>query len=264
MGDPYRSGPAESLFSLEGRSALVTGASDGLGAHFAKLLARSGAHVALAGRRQEKLQQVSHEIRAGGGRAVITEMDVTSQAGIERAFDAAEDAAGTIDLLINNAGIVESSRSEEIDQHEWDNVFHTNLRGAFQCSQAFAKRLIGKGRGGAIVNISSILGLRQAGNVTAYAASKAALIQMSRSLALEWARHAIRVNVLAPGYIETPFNADFLRSPAGQALLRRIPQRRAGRPEDLDGPLLLLCSDASRFMTGSMIVADGGHLVSSL
>jgi len=248
---------------LRGKTALVTGASSGLGRHFAKLLARCGARVAIGARRMDKLVSLAEEIRADGGEALMVELDVTDEASVGRAVDQVADAMVGIDILVNNAGIVVAKPALELSITDWDMTIATNLRGAFLVAQAAAKQMADTG-GGSIVNIASIAGLRTGGQISAYAASKAGLIHLTRNLAVELARSKVRVNALAPGYIETELNADFFASKAGEDLIRRIPQRRLGRPEDLDGPLLLLVSDASRYMTGAVLVADGGHSVNPL
>jgi NAD(P)-dependent dehydrogenase (short-subunit alcohol dehydrogenase family) len=250
---------------LTGRVALVTGASGGLGAHFARVLAGSGAAVALAARRVDRLSTLAAEIVAHGGQAMPVLMDVTSADSVAAGFEAAEAALGPVDIVVNNSGAV--GRTDGLlatSEDEFRDVFEVNFMGAERVAVEAARRLVGVGQGGSIINISSVLGFRVAGGVAAYAASKAALVQLTRVLALEWARHGIRVNGIAPGYIRTDLNRDFLASEAGEALRRRVPQKRFGDPEDLSGPLLLLASDASRFMTGETIVVDGGHLHSSL
>jgi NAD(P)-dependent dehydrogenase (short-subunit alcohol dehydrogenase family) len=245
----------QELGQVAGKRALVTGASSGLGAHFAEVLASRGAEVALAARRLEALEQVAFRIRAAGGTCSTMQLDVM-------ALDAAA-LEGGFDILVNNAGIVREASALDLDEAAWDAVVDTNLKGMFFLAQAVARGMRERG-GGSIVNIASILGLRQAGGVLPYAVSKAGVIQMTKSLALEWARHGIRVNAIAPGYVETELNRDFWQSAGGQAMIKRIPQRRLGQLADLDGPLLLLASDASRYMTGATLVVDGGHLVSSL
>lgn len=249
--------------SLDGRVALVTGASRGLGAHAAGVLARSGAHVALAARRIESCAALCESVRAAGGDAVAVRLDVTDAASVRAAFAEVDERFGRLDILVNNAGIATTAPALDLAEEDWDRVVDTNLKGAFLCAQAAARIMKAHG-GGSIVNVASILASRVAAGVAPYAASKAGLVQLTKALALEWARHGIRVNALCPGYIETDINRDVFRSDAGQAMLKRVPQRRLGQPEDLDGPLLLLCSDASRFMTGAEIAVDGGHLVSSL
>ena len=248
---------------LSGRVALVTGASGGLGAHFAGVLAEAGAAVAVAARRLDACRAVAEAIAARGGDALALTLDVAEAASVRAAVAAATARWGRLDILVNNAGIAAAAPALDLAEAAWDAVLDTNLKGAFLTAQAAAAAMRAGG-GGSIVNVASILGTRVAGGVAAYAASKAGLLQLTRALALEWARHGVRVNALCPGYVETEINRGFFASAAGAAMLKRVPQRRLGRPEDLDGPLLLLCSDASRYMTGAEIAVDGGHLVSSL
>ncbi|QCO01688.1 SDR family NAD(P)-dependent oxidoreductase [Azospirillum argentinense] len=250
--------------TLTNRTALVTGASAGLGRHFAGVLAAAGARVALAARRRESLDAAVSEIEAAGGQAIAVPLDVTNAASVRNGVREAAGAFGGLDILVNNAGATVAKPALDYAEEEWDRVIDTNLKGAFLTAQETARVMREQGRGGSIVNIASILGLRVAGHVVAYTASKAGLVQMTQALALEWARYGIRVNALAPGYMETDLNRDFLATDAGQALIRRVPQRRLGRLADLDGPLLLLCSDASAYMTGAVVPVDGGHLVSTL
>jgi NAD(P)-dependent dehydrogenase (short-subunit alcohol dehydrogenase family) len=249
---------------LRGKRALVTGAFGGLGSHFAKVLAEAGVRVALAGRRVEAGKRVADQIAREGGAACVLSMDVTSAGSVTDAFDAAESQlGGPVQIVVNSAGIAVTRPAAEFDAHDWQSVIDVNLNGAWRVAQTAGQRMIAH-REGSIINIASILGLRVAQQVPAYAAAKAGLIQLTQALALEWARHGVRVNALAPGYIETDLNRDFFASDAGQALIRRVPQRRIGQPEHLDGALLLLASDAATFMTGSVLAIDGGHLVSSL
>lgn len=243
--------------NLHGKIALVTGASSGLGTHFARVLSRSGAEVILAARRLSVLEAIAADLR---DMTRIVEMDVADPASIRSALD----LAGPFDILVNNAGVTATKPVLSQTESDFDQVMGTNLRGAFLVATETARRMKTAGRGGTIINIASILGLRQGGQVSTYAISKAGLIQMTKQLGLELERENIRVNALAPGYFATELNSDFFATPAGQALIKRVPQRRLGRYEDLDGPLLLLASDASRFMTGSIIAVDGGHLLSSL
>ena len=249
---------------LQGRHALVTGASGGLGLHFARLLAAAGADVTLAARRLGQLKEVVGDIEARGGRAGAVAMDVTDAGSVAQGFASAEQRGGPVQVLVNNAGVALTRNAVDVEEADWNQVVDTNLKGAWLAARETARRLIAARQAGVIVNIASILGLRVAGAVAPYAISKAAVIQMTKVLALEFARHSIRVNALAPGYIETDLNRDFFATDAGQAIIKRIPQRRLGQLEHLDGPLLLLASDASTYMTGAVIAVDGGHLVSSL
>lgn len=245
-------------FALAGRTALITGASDGLGAGFARILHEAGAGVILAARRTGRLEALAAEL---GERAWAFPLDVREEASVTACFEAIDRAGLAPDILINNAGIARPRRALEIPAEEWDEVLGVNLRGAFLVARETARRLVAAQRPGSIVNIASILGLRVAQEVASYNAAKAALIHLTRSLAVEWARHRIRVNALAPGYIETEMNRTFFASPAGEAMIKRIPLRRLGTLEDLAGPLLLLASPAGAFMTGAVVVVDGGHAV---
>ena len=251
-------------FDLDGKVALVTGASSGLGVHFARTLSGAGAAVAIAARRADRLAALEGELRGSGARARAIDLDVQSGESIAAALDRAEQALGPIDVLVNNAGISIVRPALEMPEADWDAVIDTNLRGAWLMAQTQAKRWVAAKRGGAIVNIASILGLRTIGHVAPYNASKAGLIHLTRALAMEWARYDIRINAICPGYIETEMNADFWRTPGGKRLIERIPQRRIGKPEHLDGALLLLASEAGSFMTGSVVTVDGGHTVNSL
>jgi len=253
-----------SPFNLEKRIALVTGASSGLGRHFAATLAQAGAKVAVCARRLDKTQELVEQLREAGHEALAVAMDVSSTASVREAFSQIEQNLGTIDLIVNNAGVAATQSVLEHDEATWNQVLDTNLKGAFLVAQEGARRLVQNGKGGSIVNIASILGERVAGGASSYAASKAGLIQLTKAMALELARHGIRVNALAPGYVSTDLNRDFLASDAGQRLMARIPQRRFASPEELDGPLLLLASDAGSYITGAVLAVDGGHLVSSL
>jgi NAD(P)-dependent dehydrogenase (short-subunit alcohol dehydrogenase family) len=252
------------LFGLNARHALVTGASSGLGRHFAGVLAAAGARVTVAARREAALAETVGSIRDSGAKAQAVRMDVTDASSVEQAFAQAEADFGPAAIVINNAGVTMTRAALDVEPNDWSSVIDTNLKGAWVVAQHAARRMIHHGVGGSIVNIASILGLRVAGGVASYAISKAAVVQMTKALALEWARHRIRVNALAPGYIETELNDAFFGSDAGKALIRRIPQRRLGEAKELDGPLLLLASDAGSYMTGSVIAVDGGHLVSGL
>lgn len=255
---------SDQRFRLDGRVALVTGASRGLGAHFAHTLARAGASLALTARDMDRLEEVAGSIRASGGRALAVHMDVTSRESVCKAFDTVSREVGTVTVLVNNSGTTHVQRALELDEATWDRVLDTNLKGLWLTTQEGARHMVAAKGGGSVINIASILAFRVAGAVAPYAASKAAVVQLTRALALEFARHHIRVNAIAPGYILTDMNRDFFASSAGEAMIKRIPQRRLGNPEDLDGALLLLASEASRYITGSTIVVDGGHLQSSL
>jgi NAD(P)-dependent dehydrogenase (short-subunit alcohol dehydrogenase family) len=252
------------VFEIKDQHILVTGGSSGFGRHFAQFLAAAGARVTLAARRAEALKSAVSEIGDFGGTAQSVVLDVTLADRIDAAMAEAEAAFGPIHGVVNNAGVTATRPALQQDERSWDSVIDTNLKGVWLVAQAAAKRMVENKVKGSIVNIASILGLRVAGAIAPYAISKAGVIQMTKALALEWARYGIRVNALAPGYFVTELNDDFFRSEAGQALIKRVPQRRLGELRELDGPLLLLLSDAGSFMTGSVVTVDGGHLVSSL
>ncbi|MBL8471467.1 MAG: glucose 1-dehydrogenase [Rhodocyclaceae bacterium] len=249
---------------LAGKCALVTGTTGGLGGHFALTLARAGAKVALAERRVRDPNPLVEQIRAEGGTAAAVRLDVTDAESVRAGFEEAAAKLGPVSVLVNNAGLAVTKPLLEQTEEDWQSVIDVNLNGAWRVAQAAARHMVAWGVSGSIINITSIVGLRVAGQVPAYVASKAALTHLTRAMALELARNKIRVNALAPGYVETGINREFFASEAGLALIKRIPQRRIGRPEELDGPLLLLASDASSYMTGSVLVVDGGHLTSSL
>ena len=251
------------VFDVQDQHILVTGGSSGFGRHFAQLLATNGAKVTLAARRVEALKSVVAEIKDSGGKAQSVVLDVTVADKIDAAMAQAETAFGPIHAVINNAGVTATKPALEQDEKSWDSVVDTNLKGVWLVAQAAAKRMVANKVKGSIVNIASILGMRVAGAVAPYAISKAGVIQMTKALALEWARYGIRVNALAPGYFVTELNDEFFESEAGKALIKRVPQRRLGELRELDGPLLLL-SNAGSFMTGSVVTVDGGHLVSGL
>ncbi len=250
-------------FSLSGRLVLVTGASSGLGTHFAEVLAAAGARVAVAARRTDKLQGVVQAITATGGQARAFSLDVTDTASVRACLDAVGEW-GVPDVVINNAGVTVTRPLLEQTEADFDQVLDTNLKGCWLVATEAARRMVAAGKGGTIVNVASILGERVAGGVAPYAISKAGVIQATKAMALELARHHIRVNALLPGYVVTDLNRGFLTSEPGDKLRSRIPSRRFGELTDLDGPLLLLASDAGAAMSGATVAVDGAHLVSSL
>lgn len=253
----------EPLLSLQGKRALVTGASSGLGHHFAKVLARAGAHVAIAARRMDRLAALAAEIGAAGGKAAPIALDVTDAGAVGPAFDRAEAAlGGPVTIVVNNAGVPAASWFAKTTDAEWRRVLDVNLDGVFRVGREAASRMIAAKTGGSIVNIASVLGLGMLKTVAPYAVSKAGVIHLTKAMALELARDKIRVNALAPGYVETELNAEYLASDAGKRMIARVPLGRVGRLEDLDGPLLLLASDAGAYMTGSVVVMDGGQSLS--
>lgn len=249
------------LFRLDGRVALVTGASRGLGRRFAMALASAGAAVALCARDEAKLEGVADEIRQAGGMAAPIAMDVTDRASVAAGVAAAEAAIGPLRVVINNSGIAITKRLLDVTAEEWDPVIDVNLTGAWSVAQASAKAMVAHGQGGSIVNISSILGQRTNPGVIAYNAAKAGLDHVTREMAAELAKHGIRVNALAPGYVETDMNRGYWETPPGKALMGRVPMGRLGQEEDLDGPIVFLASDASGYITGQIVCLDGGHSV---
>lgn len=251
-------------FSLRGRLVLVTGASSGLGTHFAQVLAAAGARVAVAARRADKLAGVVAAMAAAGGEARAFTLDVTDSASVRACFDAVAEVWGVPDVLVNNAGVTVTRPVLEQTEDDFDQVMDTNLKGHWLVATEAARRMVAAGKGGAIVNVASILGERVAGGVAPYAISKAGVIQATKAMALELARHRIRVNALLPGYVVTDLNRDFLSSELGDKLRSRIPSRRFSELGDLDGPLLLLASDAGAAMSGATVAVDGAHLVNTL
>ncbi|HEY6993518.1 MAG TPA: glucose 1-dehydrogenase [Xanthobacteraceae bacterium] len=252
---------AAELFDLTGRVALVTGASSGLGVRFAEVLAGEGAAVVLVARRADRLAAVKARIEEAGGRAVAIAADVLDREAMTRAFNAAEKAFGTATILVNNAGVAHADRAVEMPEAEWRRVIGTDLDAVFFWAQEAARRMLAAGTGGAIVNIASVLGFGVAKGTAAYAVAKAGVIQLTKALALELAFKGIRVNAIAPGWIVTELNRDYLMSEQGAAIRREIPVGRFGEERDLDGALLLLVSDAGRFIAGTTIVVDGGQMV---
>jgi NAD(P)-dependent dehydrogenase (short-subunit alcohol dehydrogenase family) len=251
-------------FDLAGEVALVTGASSGIGRHLAELLAAAGAKVALAARRVDRLAETAREIEAAGGESLPIACDVTRSDNVAAAVATAETELGPLTILVNNAGVVVSKPLFEHTEADWDHVVDTNLKGAWLVAREFAHHLAGLKRPGRIINISSVLGLRTIGRVPAYCAAKAGLTHLTHVLAMELARYGILVNALAPGYVETDFNRAFFQSEAGKALISRIPLKRLGQTEDLDGAMLLLASPAGAYLTGAVIAVDGGHGVAAI
>lgn len=248
------------LFRLDGKRVLITGASSGFGAHFAGVLAGAGAEVILAARRTDKLEQTAATVRAMGGTAHTVVLDVANPVSVKAAFD----AMPAPDVVINNAGINIEASTLTLTEDEWDQVMDTNVKGMWMVSREAIRLWINERKPGNIINIASILGLRVQSQLAVYTASKAAAIQLTRSLALDYARHNIRANVICPGYYATDINRAWLESESGQKMIKRMPFRRLGNLPELDGPLLLLASDASSYMSGSVLVVDGAHTQNSL
>ncbi len=255
---------ANGWFGLEGTVAFVTGASSGLGRHFAMTLASAGCIVGLAARREGYLTSLATEIGAAGGQAIALRTDVTDAASVAASLETLTAEVGAPTVLVNNAGMAHGSSFIDANDDDTRSVFALNQMAAWTVAQTVCKGMIAAGQGGSVINIASITGERPIGGAAAYAVSKAAVIHMTKVMALELARYDIRVNALAPGYFATDMNRDFLQSDAGQKLLKRSPMRRAGHCGELDGPLLMLASDRGSFMTGSVLPVDGGHLVSTL
>ncbi|KVC93105.1 SDR family oxidoreductase [Burkholderia ubonensis] len=249
--------------NLEGKVALVTGASSGLGQRFAQVLSQAGAKVVLASRRVERLKELRAEIEAAGGAAHVVSLDVTDVQSIKAAVAHAETEAGTIDILVNNSGVSTMQKLVDVTPTEFEFVFDTNTRGAFFVAQEVAKRMMMRTNGNGkppyrIINIASVAGLRVFSQIGLYAMSKAAVVHMTRAMALEWGRHGINVNAICPGYIDTEINHYLWETEQGQKLQSMLPRRRVGKPQDLDGLLLLLAADESQFINGSIISADDG------
>ena len=251
-------------FDLTGEVALVTGASSGIGRHFAELLAVAGAKVALAARRVDRLAEAAREIESAGGECLPMACDVTRSDSVVAAVAKTEAELGPLTILVNNAGVVVSKPLFEHTETDWDYVIDTNLKGAWLAAREFAHHLVGLKRPGRIINITSVLGLRTIGRVPAYCAAKAGLTHLTHVLAMELARYGILVNALAPGYVETDFNRAFFQTEAGKALISRIPLKRLGQANDLDGAMLLLASPAGAYLNGAVIAVDGGHGVAAI
>jgi NAD(P)-dependent dehydrogenase (short-subunit alcohol dehydrogenase family) len=251
-------------FDLTGEVALVTGASSGIGRHLAELLAAAGAKVGLAARRVDRLEEVYRDIAAAGGQSLPVACDVTQTDSVAAAVATVEAELGMLSILVNNAGVVVSKPLFEHTETDWDYVVDTNLKGAWLAAREFAHHLAGLKRPGRIINISSVLGSRTIGRVPAYCAAKAGLTHLTHVLAMELARYGILVNALAPGYVETDFNRAFFQTEAGKALISRIPLKRLGQIDDLDGAMLLLASPAGAYLTGAVIAIDGGHGVAAI
>jgi NAD(P)-dependent dehydrogenase (short-subunit alcohol dehydrogenase family) len=250
---------------LNKRVALITGASSGLGEHFAKILAaQKFGTIALGARRTNKLNDVAEEcMRLGAGRVIVLPLDVADETSIADAFATLLKGERRLDLLVNNAGIADTAAALDTSLEQFDHIIGVNLRGVWACAVEAAKIMSKQGKGD-IVNIASILGLRVANNLAPYSISKAGVVQMTKALAIEWARHGIRINALAPGYVQTEINDDYFKSEAGEKIIKRIPMRRIGLLEDLDAPFKLLALGQSRYMTGTIITVDGGHSTNSL
>ncbi len=248
------------IFRLDGKCVLVTGASAGLGAHFAEVFGRAGADVIVGGRRAELLEVTARKVRETGAKAHCVVLDVVNAESIRAAFD----AVPLPDVIINNAGIHVPGSTLDLTEEDWARVMDTNVKGAWLVSREGIRRWVAEGRGGNIINVASVLGLRVQSQFAAYAASKAAVIQLTCSLSLDYARHGIRANALCPGYFATDLNREWLASDSGERMRMRIPSRRVGELHELDGPILLLASDASSYMSGATIVVDGAHMRSSL
>jgi len=252
-------------FSLQSKVVMVTGASSGLGEHFAKVVASAGADVVIGARRVDRLEALAAELREQGTKVAAVAMDVTNLETVRQAFDQAEEALGrTVDVLVNNAGVADPKFCLKVSEDDWDFLMDTNLKGAWFVAREAAARMSDAKTGGSIINIASILGLRVGSSQSHYAVAKAGVVQMTKAMGLELARNNVRINALAPGYFKTEMNDDFFSPEKGREYLKKIPQRRLGELHELDGPLLLLASDASAFMTGAVIPVDGGHLINAL
>lgn len=250
-------------FNFQGKTAFITGASSGLGARFAKVLAQAGAQVVLAARRIDRLKELRAEIEAEGGAAHVVALDVTDFASIKAAVAHAETEAGPIDILVNNAGVSTTQRLLDVTPEDYAYVMDANQRGAFFVAQETAKRMIARAKGDPakqhrIINIASVAGLRVLPQIGIYCMSKAAVVHMTKSMAVEWGKYGINTNAICPGYIETEINAEHFGTEQGRMLIDRLPRKRLGAPEDLDGLLLLLAADESHFINGAIMTADDG------
>jgi NAD(P)-dependent dehydrogenase (short-subunit alcohol dehydrogenase family) len=251
---------------LSGRVALVTGASGGLGAQFAKTLAKAGAAVVLASRRMDKLKDLCLEIEAEGGDAHVVQLDVTDIASIKAAVAHTETKVGSIDILVNNSGVSTTQRVQDVTEEDYDFVFNTNTKGAFFVAQEVGKRMLARSKGaapgtfagGRIVNIASMAGLKVLPQIGVYCMSKAAVVHMTKAMAVEWGKFGINVNAICPGYIDTEINHHHWKTEQGQKLIQMLPRKRVGQPQDLDALLVMLCSDNSHFINGAIIAADDG------
>ena len=255
---------SDSVFDVSGKIALVTGASSGFGAHFAKVLAAHGARVVAAARRMDRLETLVSEIAADGGEAMAVSLDVTDASSVVAAFDAVEKAFGVVDIVSNNAGIADPKLAVDINEDSWDAVLDTNLKGVWLVAKEAGIRMIAAGKGGSIVNTASILGMRVAISVSSYSASKAAVIQLTKSLALEWCRKGIRVNALCPGYFVTGINAPYFSTAAGKRYIERTPAQRTGEMDEITAPFMLLASDAGSFINGAALPVDGAHSIGNM
>ncbi|MEL7044648.1 MAG: glucose 1-dehydrogenase [Pseudomonadota bacterium] len=249
---------------MSDRVALVTGASSGIGRHFAKLLARGGAKTVVAARRSDRLATLVSQIERDGGEALAVSLDVTDSRSVVDAFDTATEAFGVVTALVNNAGVADSKRAIDTDEESWDFVMNTNLRGTWLVAREFGKRLIATGTPGSLVNVASILGIRPQFNQCSYSSSKAAVIRLTQVLALEWVRKGIRVNALCPGYFKTELNDEFFETEKGRAYAASMPMGRLGELDEMSAPLMLLLSEAGSYINGIALPVDGGHLLGTV
>ena len=254
----------QDIFSVEGKHILITGASSGLGAHMATMLAGRGARISVAARRVDRLRSLVEDVQGNGGEAAVVAMDVVDQAAVETGFDQARSRFGAVNVVINNAGTAARAPAEDTTAEEWHRVIEANLNGAWYVAQCAGRQMIESGNGGSIINMASIMAYRQSEGLAAYCSSKAAVNHLTHVLALEWAARGIRVNAIAPGYFYSEMTDALFASERGQAMVANTPLKRAGTPDELDGTVLLLASDASSYINGATIVVDGGHMQTSL